>query len=102
MLRGGSGNPSAAAAGGGGGGNAGRPANAAGALALVSKGVAGTAAIAVAGGGFAALGIVRLTAAWRDRRPSRWARVGVAGQGVLYLALTAVPVSFLRGKSATG
>lgn len=86
-----------------GGGAAGSgQADAQGALSLVARTVLGKGALAVASLGFLLLGVVRLVAAVRDRRPGRWRRLTVAGQGLLYLALAAVPARYLAGQHSTG
>lgn len=83
-------------------GSGGRPANANGALSLVSETLIGQVALAVAALGFLLLAIVRLRAAWADRESGRMRRLSVAGQGLLYLALTWVPISYLSGNRSTG
>ncbi len=96
--------PSAQAArhGGAGVGSGGRPANANGALSLVSATLIGKIALAVSAMGFFLLAVVRLRAAWADRESGRMRRLSVAGQGLLYLALTWVPISYLSGNRSTG
>jgi hypothetical protein len=83
-------------------GSGGRPANANGALSLVSETLLGKIALAVAALGFFLLAVVRLRAAWMDHESGRMRRLSVAGQGLLYLALTWVPISYLAGNRSTG
>lgn len=77
-------------------------ADAAGALAIVSGTMIGKVAVAVAAAGFLTFGLVRITAAVRDHRPQRWRRLTTAAQGVCYVLLTYVPVSFLAGNHRSG
>jgi hypothetical protein len=76
--------------------------NAHGALALVAGTPLGTAAIAATALGFFLLGAVRVRAAARDSDGTGWRRAGAGLQGAFYLAITAVPVSFLLGQRGTG
>jgi hypothetical protein len=86
----------------GGSGSGGRPANANGALSLVSQTLIGKAALAVAALGFFLLSGVRLRAAWADRESGKLRRLSVAGQGLLCLGLSWIPVSYLAGDRSTG
>jgi hypothetical protein len=88
--------------GGTGAGSGGRPANANGALSLLSQSLLGEIALGVAALGFLLLAFVRLHAAWRDHESGKLRRLSVAGQGALYLGLTSVPISYLAGNRSTG
>lgn len=77
-------------------------ANAHGALATVAATVFGKIAITAAAAGFAAFALARLSAAVRDQDGPRWRRYAAAIQGVVYLALAYVPISFLIGDHSTG
>jgi type IV secretory pathway VirB2 component (pilin) len=79
-----------------------RQANANGALAIIARSVVGEIAIGIAAVGFIAFGIERLRAAWRDRDASRWRRAFSALNGVFYLALSYVPISFITGRRQSG
>jgi hypothetical protein len=83
-------------------GSGGRPANANGALSLVSQTLVGKVALAICALGFLILGVIRLRAAWADHESGTMRRLSVAGQGLLYLGLTTVPTSYLAGKKSTG
>jgi hypothetical protein len=83
-------------------GSSGRQANTHGALELISRSVPGKVAIAVAAAGFCGYAVVRLASAWQDREAPTLRRWTTAGQGIVYLALTYVPISFLVGDHATG
>ena len=84
------------------GGRSSRQADAHGALALVSRPLIGKMAIAAVGLGFVLFGIGRLTGAVKDDSVSRSRRVLTALQGLFYLALAYVPVSYLAGNHMTG
>ncbi|HST48967.1 DUF1206 domain-containing protein [Jatrophihabitans sp.] len=84
------------------GGSGGRQVNAEGALSLISQSLAGTLLLWCAAAGFLTLAAVRLTAAWRDRRPDTARRLSVAGQGLCYIAVGLVPINYLRGNRAAG
>jgi hypothetical protein len=86
----------------GGSGSGGRQANANGALSLLSETLIGKIALAIAALGFLVLAAVRLRAAWADHESGKLRRLSVAGQGVLYLGLTSVPISYLAGNRSTG
>jgi uncharacterized protein DUF1206 len=77
-------------------------ANAHGALATVAGTVIGRIAIAVAAAGFAGFALARLSAAVREPDCSRWQRLQTAVQGVFYLGVAYVPLSFLFGNHAAG
>lgn len=94
--------PSARAAANGSGGSGGRPANANGALSLISETVLGKIALGIAALGFLLLAVVRLRAAWYDHESGKMRRLSVAGQGLLYLGLTSVPIRYLAGNRSTG
>jgi hypothetical protein len=81
---------------------AGRQANAGGALSLIAQSLAGKLLLGCAAAGFLLLAGVRLLAAWRDRRPGAGRRLSVAGQGLSYVAVGLLPVSYLLGNHKTG
>lgn len=83
-------------------GTDGKQANANGAMSLIAQTVLGKVALAAAALGFAAFGVVRIAGAVRDRRADTRHRVFTALQGLFYLALAWVPLSFLFGNSQTG
>jgi uncharacterized protein DUF1206 len=91
----GAGNRAAAGAGG-------RQANAEGALSLISQSLVGTLLLGCAAAGFLLLAAVRLFAAWRDRRPGVVRRLSVAGQGLSYVAVGLIPISYLSGNRRAG
>jgi len=76
--------------------------NANGAMSVIASTVLGKAALAAAGLGFLALGVVQIAGAVRDREPEWWRRVGTGLQGLFYVGLTYVPLSFLFGSQQTG
>lgn len=76
--------------------------NASGALATVSAAPGGRVAVALAAVGFLAFGGSRLLGALRDRDVGRLARFSTGLQGLFYLALTEVPLSFVLGSRSTG
>ncbi|HEX8303744.1 MAG TPA: DUF1206 domain-containing protein [Jatrophihabitans sp.] len=80
----------------------GRQANAEGALSLISQSLVGELLIACAAAGFLLLAAVRLFAAWRDRRPGAVRRLSVAGQGLSYVAVGLLPISYLLGNRRAG
>lgn len=80
----------------------GSQANAHGALSLVAQGLAGKLLLGCAAAGFLLLAAVRLVAAWRDREPGVVRRLSVAGQGLSYVAVGVVPVSYLLGNRRAG
>src|SRR5207245_6853242 len=61
----------------------------------------GKVAIALTGVGFFVLGVTRVAGAVRDDELPSWRRVTTALQGLFYVGLTWVPISFLFGKHAT-
>lgn len=77
-------------------------ANAHGALALVSRALVGKIAIAVVALGFVLFGVGRLVGAARDNSVSRIKRIMTVLQGLFYLVLVYVPLSFLAGNTQTG
>lgn len=84
------------------GGRSGRQADAHGALAAVSRPMLGKVAIAAVGVGFLMFGVGRLVGAVVDDTVSTTRRVLTALQGLFYVALTYVPVSYLAGNHQTG
>jgi len=82
--------------------SSGRQANAEGALSLLAQGLAGTLLLGCAAAGFLLLAAVRLFAAWRDREPGRVRRLSVAGQGLSYIAVGLMPISYLLGNRRAG
>ena len=76
--------------------------NAQGALTLVGRNPLGKVAIAATAVGFLLLGVSRLLAALRSREQSAPDRWKAAFGGIFYLALTAVPASFLAGRTSAG
>jgi hypothetical protein len=80
----------------------GRQANAGGALSLIAQSLAGKLLLGCAAAGFLLLAGVRLFAAWRDRRPGVGRRLSVAGQGLSYVAVGLLPVSYLLGNHKAG
>lgn len=73
-----------------------------GVLSLVASSVPGEVAISLVVVGFAAFGVERLVAAWRDHHGPLWKRVTTGLQGAFYLALAYVPASFLFGRRQAG
>jgi hypothetical protein len=80
----------------------GRQANAEGALSLIAQSLAGKLLLGCAAAGFLLLAAVRLFAAWRDRRPGVARRLSVAGQGLSYVAVGLLPISYLLGNHRAG
>jgi hypothetical protein len=80
----------------------GRQANAEGALSLIAQSLAGKVLLGCAAAGFLLLAAVRLFAAWRDRRPGVARRLSVAGQGLSYVAVGLMPISYLLGNRKAG
>lgn len=83
-------------------GSGGRQTNAHGAMSVIAQTVVGKVALGAAALGFLAFGVVRLAGAVRDRKAETRERVLTALQGLFYLALTWVPLSFLFGSRQTG
>lgn len=83
-------------------GSGGRQANAEGALSLIAQSLAGKVLLSGAAAGFLLLAGVRLVAAWRDRRPGVGRRLSVAGQGLSYVAVGLMPISYLLGNHRAG
>lgn len=77
-------------------------ANAEGALALIAQSLIGKLLLGCAAAGFLLLAVVRMAAAWRDRRPGVIRRLSVAGQGLSYVAVGLVPISYLLGNHRAG
>lgn len=84
------------------GGRSGRQADAHGALAIVSRPLIGKVAIGAVAMGFLLFGVGRLVGAVQDDSVSRARRALTAFQGLFYVALAYVPVSFLAGNRQTG
>lgn len=84
------------------GGRSGHQADAHGALALVSRPLIGKMAIAAVGLGFVLFGIGRLVGAVEDDSVSTGRRVLTVLQGLFYVVLAYVPVSYLAGNRSTG
>lgn len=84
------------------GGRSTKQADAHGALALVSRPLIGKMAIAAVGLGFLLFGVGRLAGAVKDDSVSMSRRVLTALQGLFYVVLTYVPVSYLAGNRMTG
>src|SRR3954447_19402145 len=80
----------------------GRQTNAHGALSVIAQSGWGKVAIAAAALGFVALGVVRIAGGVRDGQAEYKDRVLTALQGVFYLAVSAVPLSFLFGSKQAG
>lgn len=83
-------------------GHSGHQANAHGALALIARNPLGLAAIVATAAGFLAFGVVRVIGAWRDRQVPTWRRLTTALQGLFYVVLAWVPLSFVLGRRQTG
>ncbi len=83
-------------------GAGGRQANAHGALATVASHPAGLAAIVATAAGFLAFGGVRVRAAITDDAPPWWRRAMTLAQGLFYVALTWVPMSYALGNRSSG
>jgi len=83
-------------------GQGGRQANANGALSLVASNPVGEALVIATAVGFLAFGVVRVVGAVRDRSVERWRRATTALQGLFYVALAWVPLSFALGRHQTG
>jgi hypothetical protein len=80
----------------------GKQANANGALTTIASTPGGLAAIAVTAAGFLAFGVARVLGAVRDDHPSLWSRTTTFVQGLFYIALTWVPLSYALGKHGSG
>src|SRR3954454_8126899 len=83
-------------------GHGGRQANAHGALSVVAVDSWGLLAVVLTAVGFFVLGVARVAGALRDRELPSWRRTTTALQGVFYVALTWVPLSFVLGRRTTG
>lgn len=83
-------------------GHGGRQANAHGALSVVAANPWWLLALVLCGVGFFVFGLVRLAGAIRDRELPVWRRVTTGLQGVFYVGLTWVPLSFVLGRRSTG
>jgi hypothetical protein len=83
-------------------GSGGQQTNANGAMSVIAETVLGKATLAAAGLGFAALGVVRVAGAVRDRKADAHERLFTGLQGLFYVALAWVPLSFLFGNTQTG
>lgn len=83
-------------------GHGGHQANAHGALSVVAVSPWGLLAVLLTAVGFFVLGVARLVGAVRDDELPVWRRTTTALQGVFYVALTWVPLSFVLGQRSTG
>jgi len=83
-------------------GTGGRQTNANGAMSVIAQTAFGKAALAGAVLGFLAFGVVRIAGAVRDRQAQTHQRLFTGLQGLFYMCLTWVPLSFLFGNSQTG
>lgn len=84
------------------GGRGGRQANAHGALTLIARNAVGEAVLVAAAAGFLVFGVVRVVGAVRDQQVEVWRRLTTALQGLFYVALAWVPMSFVMGRRQTG
>jgi uncharacterized protein DUF1206 len=80
----------------------GKQANANGALSTIAGKPGGLAAIAATAAGFLAFGATRIWSAIRDRQQSTGSRAMTFVQGLFYVALTWVPLSYALGKHGSG
>jgi hypothetical protein len=76
--------------------------NANGALATVARGPLGVALLMVTAAGFVAFGAIRIWAGWRDDRSSLWTRARSVLEGLFYLALAWMPLSYALGNHSAG
>ena len=76
--------------------------NANGALSTVARGWPGIAMLVLTAAGFAGFGLTQIWLAGRGRRQPAWDRVRTAAQGVFYLGLGWVPLSYALGNHQTG
>ncbi|HTW19490.1 MAG TPA: DUF1206 domain-containing protein [Mycobacteriales bacterium] len=76
--------------------------NAHGALAIVADAPLGIAVLIVTAAGFAGFGVTRLRAAWKDNESSVWTRLRTVLQGLFYLVLAWIPLSYALGNHSTG
>lgn len=83
-------------------GHGGQQANAHGALSVVAINPWGLLAVLLTAVGFFVLGAARLVGAVRDDELPVWRRTTTALQGVFYVALTWVPLSFVLGRRGVG
>jgi hypothetical protein len=83
-------------------GHSSRQANVHGALSVVAVDTWGLLAILLTAVGFFVFGVARVAGALRDRELPGWRRTTTALQGVFYVALTGVPLSFALGRRSTG
>lgn len=83
-------------------GHGGKQANAHGALSLVAGDPWGKLAVLLTAVGFFVLGAARVVGAVRDGELPVWRRTTTALQGLFYVALTWVPLSFVLGQRQTG
>jgi hypothetical protein len=78
------------------------PADAFGAMTVVSGSLPGKVGLGLATIGFVAFAVVRLAAAWHDRNTARTDRLTASGQGLTYLLIAAVPGGYLLGQTNAG
>ncbi len=83
-------------------GGGGKQANAHGALTTVGSKPAGQAALMATAFGFFVFGATRVWGALRDDAPSVWRRLTTLLQGLFYLALSWVPLSYTLGHRSAG
>ena len=83
-------------------GHGGHQANAHGALSVVATTPSGYLAVLLTAVGFFMLGVARIVGALRDGQLPAWRRTTTALQGVFYVALTWVPLSFVLGRRGVG
>jgi hypothetical protein len=83
-------------------GSAPQQANASGALATVTKPVAGRIVVGAVAVGLLSFGVESLVAGWRDRGGGRRRRVLSGLRGFFYICLAYVPVSYLYGNHEVG
>jgi hypothetical protein len=76
--------------------------NANGAISTVARGPFGIAVLVVVAAGFAGFGGTRIWGACRDGSASAWSRIRTALQGLFYLVLAWVPLSYALGNHSTG
>jgi hypothetical protein len=80
----------------------GRQADTKGALETVTGNPLGVVVVIAVALGFLAFGVTRLWGAWRDERPDARRRISTASQGVLYVAVAWIPLSYVFGNREVG